>query len=255
MKDLSKKNVKKENIFASFRGSLSLEACLVIPLFVMFLMTIILSVEMVRLQTNLFEALHQGYSSCFEDVDGKEALSRAYLYMDSRKYPYICLSGNLDIEDISTVSTDGIVELKTCYRLKDFIFYLPTGVGRISDRVYGHAFTGYSMSTQDVETMEEEYVYVTATGSKFHRSSECSYIRVTVIPVDYSYMEYGRNNDGAKYYPCEICHPGKGGTLYITREGNRYHGNRGCSGLKRTIKILTEREAIDSGYTACSKCG
>lgn len=254
-KALSKKAVNKEDIFVSFKGSLSLEACLVIPLFVMFLMTIILSIEMVRLQTNVFEALHQGYCAAFEEGNTGDADHIIHSYMDTRDHPYLCLDGTLDISDISSVEGNGIIEFEVSYGLKDFIFYLPTGVGRIKDRVYGHAFTGYYIDDSEVKESDGEYVYVTATGSKFHRSAECSYIKVTPIAVGYSYMENGRNNDGAKYYACEICHPGKTGTLYVTKEGNRYHGNRGCAGLKRTLRILPEKEAIDAGYTPCSKCG
>jgi hypothetical protein len=73
------------------------------------------------------------------------------------------------------------------------------------------AWTGYEVaavySTKD-ENVEESMVYVTDTGSVYHKDKNCSHIKLSIkevqgIPVDL------RNDSGAKYYPCEACCSGK----------------------------------------------
>lgn len=57
------------------------------------------------------------------------------------------------------------------------------------------------------------------------------------------------------YIPCRFC--GKEAltddTIYLTRTTNVYHTNSGCSGLKRTIKRIKKEEA--AGLSPCSRCG
>lgn len=48
-------------------------------------------------------------------------------------------------------------------------------------------------------------------------------------------------------------HETKDVTVYITRTGDKYHRGS-CSYLKRSKISVSKREAIESGYTACSVC-
>ncbi|MBD8948918.1 MAG: pilus assembly protein, partial [Blautia obeum] len=59
-----------------------------------------------------------------------------------------------------------------------------------------------------------------------------------------------RNKSGEKYHACERCRAGSAGSVYITGEGNRYHGSLSCSGLKRTVEEVLQK---DCGLRPCSK--
>ena len=249
----------KESVFASFRGSLSLEASLVIPILCMFLMSILLSVEMIRLQTNVFEALHQGTSVAFAKADDNEGILTAKNYLEKKERPYVVLKdGNQGIEFLnrSSIDTDGKIEIRADYAMRNFIDWIPLGKLKVTDSIYAHSFVGYRGGHYgDNADEDEEYVYVTETGNKYHLSSECTYIKLHPIAVDYSRIKEIRNNSGGKYYPCERCRPGKKGTVYITDDGESFHCDPGCSSLKRTVYLISLKEALENGYSPCSKCG
>lgn len=119
-----------------------------------------------------------------------------------------------------------------------------------------YPYTGRSMVPQETEAENtEQMVYITATGSVYHKSRECSSLRPSVRKVNRSFVESGRNNSGAIYYPCERCIEGDTalGDVYITDYGNRYHEDATCPGLKRTIREIPLSEVKDR--RACKKCG
>lgn len=105
------------------------------------------------------------------------------------------------------------------------------------------------------EDGDEDYVLITETGKVYHVCAECPTLKITVSEVLAGSVESKRNKSGAKYYPCEKCAKGEEpSVLYITSEGNRYHYKRDCSGLKRTVSRIPKSEAIEKGYRICKRC-
>lgn len=248
----------KESIFSFFKGSISLEAILVAPLFLLFIASLMMSLEMIRLQTNVFEALHQGESVSFATLnDVSEKVAEEYI--SSKDLYDLCLDGGaagLNFDNKSSIHENGIIDLSVSYSMKPLVRWIPGSKFLIADSVYGHAFSGYERSGGFIGDIgNEEYVYITESGTRYHRSSTCQYIRVRPMAIGKESLEKARNNDGGKYYPCEVCRPRKEGVLFITPEGDRFHSDKNCSSLKRTVKVVTLKEALDNGYFPCSKCG
>lgn len=94
---------------------------------------------------------------------------------------------------------------------------------------------------------------MTETGTVYHKDRSCTYLKLSIRKVSYSVTGKLRNRYGEKYYACSCCRSGVGATVYITDTGNRYHADRSCSGLKRTIHKIKESEV--SHLPSCSKCG
>ncbi|MCC8029034.1 MAG: hypothetical protein LIO75_04430 [Lachnospiraceae bacterium] len=105
-------------------------------------------------------------------------------------------------------------------------------------------------SAQEQEDTEDSYVYITPTGSAYHSTAECPYLKLSIQSVSLTQVNSLRNKSGGIYYPCS-CYTG-GSMVYITDYGTQYHGDLSCSGLKRTIYRVTLDEAGDRH--ACSKC-
>lgn len=242
---------------------MALEGSLVLPIFLFFIMTVLLSLEAVRFQSQVQEALYQsGNRSAFlehqvkysdgvrEDVEGqiKE-------YLGNQLYPYLCVKGGESgvlLEDLSSPSDGGII-YQVSYRLKPFAAWIPIGDITISDRFFSHAWTGYSgIEAWENDGQKELYVYITDTGSKYHLSADCTYLRIQVQTVDYEQITTLRNKAGGKYYACLKCKPYSGGIVYITSDGSSFHGQSDCSSLKRTVYLIPISEA--AGYGPCSKC-
>ncbi len=248
-----------------FKGSMALEGSMMFPVFLFFIMTVMLSLEAVRLQSNVREALYQaGNEKSFAgfemkygnggDVDGA-ALVKAY--MEEQIAPYLCTAGEdegIKVRDLSSMETDGYVWLKADYGVKPFINWIPIGEVLFEDEFFSHAWIGFSGSEiPGTPENKDIYVYITKTGSKYHCSLDCSYLRVPVKTIDSRGLADVRNSSGGKYYACEKCGGSDKGLVYITSDGSRYHSRADCSSLKRTVYMIPLSKA--SGYLPCSKCG
>lgn len=259
--------IKEKVLFFSLvrpKGSMVLEAGLVLPLFLFFMMTLLLGLEMVRAQADVLEALHQagnksaftGYQVKYEGGDKLSPQQEITEYLKEQENSLLCIkngSEGLMIQDFSTIEENGVISIKAGYQMKPFVSWLPIGRLHFEDEIYSHAWVGFCKD----ELLEGEqttrlYVYVTETGTRYHLSEQCTYLRVQVKTVRYEELTTLRNFSGGKYYPCEKCDAKKGGIVFITEEGNRYHSNSACSSLKRTVYMIPLEEA--AGYTPCSKC-
>ena len=100
----------------------------------------------------------------------------------------------------------------------------------------------------------EDYVYVTETGTVYHRNRNCSYLDLTIQAVNYAQIAGLRNKNGHKYYACSECVANNDAlsVVYITDYGTCYHSDLSCSGLKRTIYMIPISEV--GGKGPCSKC-
>lgn len=267
----NKKNkaaLKKRAFFFSSKkqkGSMALEASLALPIFLFFMMTVLLSLEAVRFQSNVQEAMHQagnqyafaGYLAKYADQPLMSVEDRVKVYLGDQLHPYLCVSGGengVKIQNLSAVQENGSIAFTAEYQIKPFIDWLPIGKIVIKDRFLSHTFTGYTgFEGREQEKQQETYVYVTKTGSKYHMSYECTYLRVQVRSADYDSLPSLRNQTGEKYYACLKCRPSKRGIVYITEDGNRYHSQSDCSALKRLVYMIPLSEA--DGFSPCSKCG
>lgn len=101
----------------------------------------------------------------------------------------------------------------------------------------------------------EAIVYITPTGSVYHKSRDCTYLRFSIRQVATGDLSGERNQSGSRYTPCIYCirMGWAGGTAYITDYGTSYHSSAGCQGLKRTVTAIPLSEAL--GRHACSRCG
>lgn len=102
------------------------------------------------------------------------------------------------------------------------------------------------------EKTEEEYVYVTETGKVYHTHLSCGSLSLRVNTVTPEALKTARNEAGEIYRACEICNATASGTLYISVYGNRFHSDRQCAGLKRTILTIPRSEIGDRAL--CKRC-
>lgn len=245
------------------QGSMALEGSLVLPIFLFFMMTVLLSLEAVRFQCNMQEALFltgnnnafMGYKVKYGKEERKESEGQIKEYLRNQIYPYLCVASGEDgvkIQDLSDIDKSGLIEIIAEYRIKPFISWLPIGEVTIRDRFFSHAWVGYTKTGMHNNGEREIYVYITKTGGRYHMSYDCTYLKVKIQAVDYDNISSLRNNSGGKYYACQRCKPKGNGMVYITEDGNSYHGQADCSSLKRTVYMIPISEA--EGYGACSKC-
>ena len=229
---LSLKNTNipgRASLFTSFpgksiQGSMSVEAAIVVPMFLFCMANLLSLFFLFRSYTEGLITLHQ---------QGREAVMLAY-------QPEGQVQDNtLRLLKVSTVKPvihvfgyRGITLVNSCYM---------------------HKWTGYDVTAgTGGENETEEMVYITKSGNVFHRDRSCTYLNPSVRPVDREKISQERNENGGKYAPCVKC-GGKGRIVYITSDGSSYHSALNCSALKRDIWCVPLSES--GGRPPCSKCG
>ncbi len=107
---------------------------------------------------------------------------------------------------------------------------------------------------EEEEGTEEGYVYVTESGTVYHKNKNCTYIRLSVERMAGGEVGEKRNQYGGKYYPCEACM--RDGvvpeTVWVTKTGTHCHAKKDCSKIKRTVRKIPVSEA--ENYRPCSRC-
>ncbi len=114
-------------------------------------------------------------------------------------------------------------------------------------------WTGYDVVNSTVTNEEEEWVYITPTGSVYHKNPNCSYLNPQIYSAVSTNIGEYRNASGEIYRQCESCRDVTlTGICFYTEYGNRYHSTLKCSGLKRTIHSVLLSEV--GGRHLCNKC-
>lgn len=251
------------------KGSMTVEATILIPLLMFFVMHIFSVVEMIRVQSNITyglwrvgEVLTVGEAvvgeriwqsnadiEVFDDVMGSVALS-SYMektlgkqYLKDSPLVYGVKGLNFIMSDYR--NAEDCVDIVVTYQVEPAITVFPFPYTRMANRYYGRAFTGYDVSAPG------DMVYVAENGTVWHVSAECSYIHVPLTVMDKNTVMSMETSDGGKYKPCDKC--GKDAEeVYITRNGEKYHASKDCAALRRHVRAIPKSEA--KNLKPCSRC-
>lgn len=266
-------------------AGMTVEASIVLPLFLFFFLNLGCAIEMIRLHGNLQLALWQigskmsvyGYAldsgetpdsgdGWWKDLAGV-AISSTYVkgqvvasagadYLNGS--PLTDGTGSLMLWE-SEIFGDDEIDVIITYSVSPWASLAGFRPFRMANRYYAHIWNGYRLSdTEDTgDETQVQTVYVTESGTVYHLSMECTHLRLSVRQVPAIEIDEMRNQGGGRYYPCSRCANGSllPSRLYITEEGDRYHCSADCSGLKRTVSSMTLEQAVAAGYRPCSRCG
>ncbi len=160
----------------------------------------------------------------------------------------------------SRILEEDYIDIVVRYYVRIPVLFFVPGDLRMIQRVRLRAWTGcqvpavYSVVKEGTGT-DETTVYITETGTVYHKDINCSHIKISIDEV--AGIPYSRRNlSGGKYYPCENCcgeNPSITAAYYITKYGDRYHTRKDCPALKRTVKAVPLSEVSDR--SPCKRCG
>lgn len=268
-------------------AGMTVEASLVLPLFLFFFCNVLFLFDVVRLQSRVTAALQQAgdrvceyawYREFAAGESGKDAgipqaagdiLSLAYVSgevrscLGSEYMNHTCLRGGiggLSFLQSRILQGDDIVEIHADYRTRPFIPIVSGPDFALRSTYYGHAWTGYGIGSgmpggeSDTQAQDSENVIVAENGVVYHTDPDCVYLQPRIRSVEASSLDTLRANDGSIYHACEYCHPTASGTVYVTPDGNRFHSDPHCSRLERTTHSETHEEASEH-LRPCPKCG
>lgn len=201
-------------------GSLTIEASLILPIFLISFLALLSVVKVDAIKIRTLSDLH------------KDAMREA--------------------QNIGTDSSE-IVELVNSYEYDPLLSIPGVGSINVTQRNLLHSWTGY-INGYIPQTEDIEYVYVTEGSEVYHRSRECTHIRLSITAACADEIGRLRNDSGGRYHSCELCHSSLSDDhLYITRDGDRFHNTLSCSGLKRSVRTVPLSEVGD--LRPCKRCG
>ncbi len=260
------------------QGSMTVEASLVLPLFLFFFMNLLSFIEVYRFHSLMLSALRETgqqlsvYAYAYDEIvdeeedKGLEALIEnvafSYIYVKYAVEEYLgkdylertlLTHGKEGISylESSIMQQNDRIDLIVTYELSPFITMDGLGTMRLYNRYYGRAFTGYDLSEA---AQEYHYVYVAENGKVYHKNRSCTHLALKISICSIREAKRRRNEDGRRYSACRMCTYSGMETVYICSWGDAYHGNKACSGLKRTIFVMPIKEATEK-YPPCSRCG
>lgn len=260
---------------ASVSASLTLEAALVLPLFFFGVLSILYFTDMVTLQVRLLGGIREtgrtlAVAAAGKGIVGMEegeelglagiSISSLYAKQSIRReageLPEQVLEGDISLLGSSFLEEE-MIDLKVSGRMKIPVPFFSIKSIRFWQRGRVRAWTGRDPGADGTETSDggegAGFVYVTVSGSVYHKDESCTHIKLSIHQVSLDRVKELRSADGSKYYPCSCYQQSASETVYITREGNRYHSSLECSGLKRSVRKVPLSEA--EHLRACSRCG
>lgn len=261
---------KKEDGSLRYKGSLTAESAIVLPLFFLLITVLVCILDLYRICLLVQTALCEGakelgmYAYCTEEDSGSpvgvvtDAVCIAY---GTGKVREVLKEENLPgiqggINGFMLLGSgfkNDTVTLKA-----SFLYTGPGNLFRIFPvriRLLGQAqaWTGYHGNLHS-SPVTEDIVYIAQWESVYHTSSGCTHLELSITSVAKAGIEDRLNQYGEHYDPCEKCM--KDGAsqsfVYITRTGSRYHSSRTCGGLKRSVTAVRRSDIY--GLRICSRC-
>lgn len=269
-------------------AGMTVEAAIVLPLFLFFFVNLGSAIEMIRLHGNLQLALWEcgnrmcvyGCVSSIGDEGAADAdhsvweemgdIALTYTYVKGQVADYVGrdylaespISSGVDglqfwESDVGVadeaVSGD-VLDIVMTYQVSPLIEIPYVKPFRMVNRYYGRLWTGYDVVKANARKDREDIVYVTENAEVYHDSRDCTHLKLTIREVGWSMLPYSRNENGIRYTKCQKCGDEVAGAVaYIAREGDAYHTNRNCPGLKRAVYTMLRELAVEK-YRPCSRC-
>lgn len=278
----SVKRVLSSALFQKTRASLTVEAAMVLPLFLFSMVILMMPMELMdegrRVQTALegacedvsqyayiMDELKQGETGEYLQMPGLvgELLGvlkkEAVIFYVKKRVESQAGSGRLEAVSFhrSSVLADGeTIDLIMDYRLK--LPYSVLGLKSVpmTARSSRRAWIGRAGKDggESGDLKEDELVFVGRNSTRYHLSRTCHYLYNNISQVSLEEAKNMRNSFGKKYKPCSRCGgiAGKGEAVYIMPGGEHFHSDRGCSSITSYVQAVPLSEVSHLG--PCSYC-
>lgn len=251
------------------QAGMTVEAAVVLPLFLYFILNLSCSIELIRLHGNLQLALWDTcskiaiYGHALGDSDLEPVFTGIYIknqlieyageeYLDNA--PLKNGSKGLMLWESDIFSSKDELDVIVTYAVLPWSNYVAFSSFRMANRYCAHIWNGYEIPKDPEKAVVQlDIVYITETGKVYHEDPNCTHLKLSIRQVTRLEAKNAVNQWGDGYSPCEKCKPGSTvRNLYITDDGDRYHSSLECSGLKRTVFSVPKSRA--SKYRPCSRC-
>ena len=261
LRRMKKINKSKHIPFYFYRipspASMTVEASLVLPVFLFAMLIIAYTGMLIRTQDEVKNTMTRIVNEASAEVGaGLEKTAASALYYRGKLELYMGGTGlSTSLLGSSFLEKNDEIDMIVSYsvRLPFNLFGIINP--RFKERVHSRAFVG--VDKRETPKQDDMIVYITDTGRVYHMDKNCTYLKPSVSQITFDDIELKRNRSGGKYKACARCAKGVavggGSFVWITNYGDRYHTNRACTEITRSIKEVKLSEV--GSRTPCSKCG
>lgn len=255
----------KERAFLYFleKASLTLEASVVLTLFLLTVISIVYFLVILIMQANIQIRMEES---------ARKIAKTEYVTNGFTGYSYLTLRNDLMTEEFvryidegniiggiqgmnisrsSFINDEGLVDIVLSYYVKvpfipDKLIILP-----FTQRCRFKVWIGDEINEN---AGEKQIVYVTLTGTVYHTNRNCTHLNLSIRKCNQEELKNQRNENGGIYEQCLLCkkEAGNSGTVYITDNGDKWHTILTCSGLKRTVMEIDIAEV--GSRELCQRC-
>lgn len=256
-------------------ASLTVEAAMVFPIFLLFFYLLIYGGKIIELQSKIQYALDMtatefaDYAS-IKDVDNSQVQDIANDIVYSKVGARVLFEKNLkkckadtsmllnsaipfSFQNSQILNSKKEIYLEASYRIRfpgaAMIGSVLSGRGiSCVQNVCVRAFVGES----SIESWDNQMVYIATGEQVYHTSAVCTYLALSIERI--STKEFQSNPTYYKrYQSCDRCKmQPKGDTYYITKDGTKYHKTILCKSLKRTVERIPRNQV--GNRRICSRC-
>ncbi|MEE3420544.1 MAG: hypothetical protein VZR02_05515 [Lachnospiraceae bacterium] len=224
----------RESSLLVSQASLTVECALVLPVFFLALLTVISSMEAIRMRSQKELALLNrakemavaaGATSAAENSSGGFASGQDPAYVD--------------------------LSVPFTFSWPAPLFALPSM--QVSVRARVGTWSGGGIPTDgNASGGDDGYVFVTNNRSVYHTHADCTHLDLAVFAVPVSEISSLRNEDGRRYKKCRGFPAGYTGTVYATARGEYYYPDASFASLTRHVQMVPKSEVSD--LHECQRC-
>lgn len=242
---------------------LTVEAALILPLLTCFFVSILFFFRVLQVELEVQKALDDTGRKLAVYLSGDETDTVAGLVAAQAVFvnelaeretakAYI-LGGSAGISLLGSEFTGDEVRLSAAYHIRFPIQLFWEWEVSMTQKAWCRKWTGWNGVGTDGNG--DVWVYITETGQVYHTASTCTHLVLSVQSVKREELNGLRNEAGGRYAGCELCGDVENvwGRVYITNQGDRYHNDLNCSGIKRTVMMVRMSEI--GARRLCSRCG
>lgn len=238
------------------RGSATVEATLILPLFIFCILVFFHGLRLLMAEAILYEAAaetveYMAQVSYLEECSYVVPLSRLGSYIDNPDLIEDYIVGGLDgvsFHGSEYLNKDGYVCLSINYKVSLNLPIIGDFTGDRSYEIRQKAYVGDEVRADGDELSSDEvYVYITDNREAYHTTRACTHLDLSITAQ--SLVKAKKEG----YTCCEYCGEATGNSVLVTNYGNKYHSHGDCVGLKRTVYRVKKTQV--EGLGACERCG
>lgn len=244
------------------KGYITLEAAIILPVFILAVVSLLYYINILSIQENIFNSTLDETSrlaskaSVVKTAPGFKSVvinrirteNEAVSHLKIDRFRYLYFDGDMN----NMIAVDGKYSID---------LNLPAGFGHeypIDVCLKCRGFTGLLTkgNVMTFEEMETEGIWnpvwiFPMSGEKYHHPG-CSYVKANAREM---VLTSSLKN---KYNPCTLCDSGgvaTGSFVYCFESNGTVYHRETCKQVDRYAIEVNKDDAIDKGYTPCSKCG